>query len=62
MEKTEPSWPQDVLDSVAAELAREYPYISMALLDMVLNLAKTTLSPREGRVKLMAAARRMLAR
>lgn len=58
----ETQWPPSELTYVENELEKEYPYISFAVICMVVSLAKALVFPSEGRVKLLATARKTLTR
>lgn len=56
------TWPAHELQYVENELAKEYANISTSVISMVVNLAKTVVTPDEGRVKLLDVARKNLRR
>ncbi len=55
-------WPECELRFVENELAKEYASISTTLIRMVMDFTKAVVSPQEGRVKLLAEARKNLSR
>lgn len=55
-------WPEHELQYVQSELAKEYPNVSITLISMVVDFAKAIVLPADGRVKLLAAARKNLSR
>ncbi|MHB1083072.1 MAG: hypothetical protein ACYC67_27010 [Prosthecobacter sp.] len=55
-------WPEHELHYVQSELAKEYANVSITRISMVVDFTKAVISPAEGRVKLLAAARKNLSR
>ena len=55
-------WPEHELQYVQSELMKEYANVSRTLIQLVVGFAKALVSPRDGRVKLLAVARKNLSR
>ena len=55
-----PRWAETEVEHAASELAKEYASVSMAVLVRAVNLAAKEVPAPEGRVKLLAAARKNL--
>jgi hypothetical protein len=61
-ENSQNPWPGAEILFVEEELAKEYPSLSFEVINMVVAMAKTVVTPVEGRVALLKAARKKLAR
>ena len=53
-------WSASDIQYARHELAKEYPKVARAVIDLVIAHCETTLAPAEGRVRLMAYGRRKL--
>jgi len=64
--KSEPSsdpsrpWPPDDVARAAAQLAREFPNVTIAKVSAAVNSAALVVLPAEGHVRLMRTARELL--
>jgi hypothetical protein len=56
------TWPGFELRSVEDALAREFPFLSLEVITMVVAMAKTHVQPLDGRAELLSAAREKLSR